>query len=119
MKAEPGITSSIIQKKLFEESRMTNGKANNDTGSQSPNTNDLLLAPLRKTRQFIDGMREYIMKHHREKLFALMETQPSSITNDQKNVSSEVVKEGNDLCTNISEVNVKNTVGKMKNQRSQ
>ena len=95
---------------------MANGKANKETGSQSPNKNDLLLGPLRKTRQFIDGMREYIMKHHREKLFALMETLPSSISNDQENVSSEVVKEGNDLCTNISEVNVKNTVGKMKNQ---
>ena len=53
---------------------MANGKANKETGSQSPNKNDLLLGPLRKTRQFIDGMREYIMKHHREKLFALMET---------------------------------------------
>ncbi len=107
-------------KKLFEESRMTNGKANNDTASQSPNTNDRhdrLLVPLRKTRQFIDGMREYIMKHHREKLFALMETQPSSITNNQKNLSSEVVKDGNDLCANISEVNVKNSDGKIKNQK--
>ena len=57
------------------------------------------------------------MKHHREKLFALMETQPSSITNNQKNLSSEVVKEGNDLCANISEVNVKNSDGKFKNQK--
>ena len=63
-------------------------------------------------------MREYIMKHHREKLFALMETQPSSITNNQENLSSEVVKEGNDLCVNISEVNVKNSDGKIKNQNS-
>ena len=98
---------------------MTNGEANNDTASQSPNTNDLLLAPLRKTRQFIDGMREYIMKHHREKLFALMETQTVFYYQQSGKPVSEVVKEGNDLCANISEVNVKNSDGKIKNQESQ
>ena len=101
-------------KKMFEESRMAHAQAKNDVGSQPTNRSDLLLIPLRKTRQFIDGMREYIIKHHRQKLLALMESQPSFSPHDQKNLSSQVMKEENHLCTDIPEVNIRNSDGNEK-----
>ena len=37
------------------------------------NNSEHLLAPLKKTRQFIDGMREYIMEHHEDNLLKLLD----------------------------------------------
>ena len=50
------------------------------------NSSEHLLAPLKKTRQFIDGMREYIMEHHEDNLLKLLDESLHSSTSAISNI---------------------------------